>query len=281
MNSNGNSQVKGSIMKTELTLILVLMFLGMLGCQNLDDRGINVNPPTKEGVTLKECVKPPPQHYTQEIQAQLDASIPRLEIIAKADVGVIRKAVEIRKVLPGLQTFEVLDYRFCVMNRNGVINDDQYLELVKESLILLKDSVSQGSDLVAEFELHDNAILTIGNVGDGTYVMKDLTIHWEYEKCGKIVPHHPFKMVHIDPYKFNATLTTSSSSHLLDKSTSRYEYPQNKLDVFEIKLTCPEVGIYQIWLSFKFKKWGSDVWSEHKTEAKAYTHCEGQERPML
>jgi len=58
----------------------------------------------------------------------------KLKDIAKANVAVSQKVEKIRETLPGVQSFEVLEWRFCTMYANGLITNPEYVDMVKQVL---------------------------------------------------------------------------------------------------------------------------------------------------
>ena len=112
-------------MLKQIVILLVVAF-GISGCANQRDDVV-----AQGGVT---CIKPPPEIFTTAIEAQLNASTPKLGEIAKANLTANQKVEKLRETLPEVQSFEVLEYRFCRMYANGLIDKPTYNDMVKQVL---------------------------------------------------------------------------------------------------------------------------------------------------
>lgn len=78
------------------------------------------------------CCIPPGPDFIPETEAKLNLST--LQKIVNASISLEQKVQKIKETTPELQTFEVLEYRFCVMHAKGLIDAPTYNELVKKVL---------------------------------------------------------------------------------------------------------------------------------------------------
>ncbi|CAH1091333.1 hypothetical protein [Candidatus Nitrotoga sp. 1052] len=113
------------------TIVIGLIAVGIAGCvTDPSDREREI---TQVGNSVT-CIKPPPEVLTSGLEAKLDASVYKLGQIANANISSGQKIEKIRETLPQVQSFEVLEYRFCRMYTNGLIDKTTYNELVRQVL---------------------------------------------------------------------------------------------------------------------------------------------------
>ncbi len=92
------------------------------------------------------CISPPPEILTAGIEAEITASSEKLEEIASANISASKKLKLFREVFPGVHSFEVMEYRFCRMYANGLIDKDTYNEFVRLLLPTQGDATAVAAD---------------------------------------------------------------------------------------------------------------------------------------
>ena len=117
-------------------VILAVIAFGINGCgTDPNKRDTEEAKVTKGDVgEIVTCIKPPPEVLTSALEAKLDASVYKLGQIVNANITTGQKIEKIRETLPGVQSFEVLEYRFCRMYTNGLIDKLTYNNLVLKVL---------------------------------------------------------------------------------------------------------------------------------------------------
>ncbi len=134
----------------------------LVGCANERRK----DPPV-EGLT---CVAPPAEFATTENDAGIDASNTIIGDILKAKISTRQKIEKIRETLPGVQTFEVLEYRLCRMYGNKLIDLETYNEFVKQAFPILKpQELQQKKSLIYKGKNEDLASFQAWR-GEGSFV---------------------------------------------------------------------------------------------------------------
>lgn len=86
------------------------------------------------------CINPGDNVYTSKVKATIDANAEKLKVVVNAGIGFDKKIDEIRKLFPGMNEYEILDYRFCLMYANGAIDGNKYTELIQKVIPGLKSN---------------------------------------------------------------------------------------------------------------------------------------------
>jgi hypothetical protein len=121
-------------------------------------------------------------------------------------------------------------------------------------------------ELTVDFDVStfSGAEILIGNEGQHIFVLRDLTINWEYSKCPEF--ERPTTGAPLIEYRYEVNLTTSKGSKLLDSKT--FKYGSGDADKFHVDLHYPGYGVYTIWLSFKYKRLGKQTEQIYETRRK-------------
>lgn len=109
-------------------------------------------------------------------------------------------------------------------------------------------------DLQVEFFVteYTGANILIGNRGQGVVVMSALTINWGYRRCSQF--REPTVGAPLVEFRYEVNLTTSDGLHVLD--SREFKYGPGDVDKFLVDLHFPELGIYTIWMSFRYRYLG-------------------------
>jgi hypothetical protein len=153
------------------------------GACNVGGRTIVDVDPTKATV-----VAPPPDHVMEKWGATVDAAIPKVREILKAEVSAEQKVTRIRQELPNVHAFEVLHFRLGVDLENGRIDKESYLEFMRD-IVPLVTGAGGGDGLLevteARFTRDAEVDLKVRNLGDTDIIIHRICIektedHQEY-----------------------------------------------------------------------------------------------------
>lgn len=124
--------------------IFIFIFITLFSCNN------NLRKPLETSKSDILCITPPPEVYTSDIEASLDASAGKLKNIAEANISIKQKVEKIRETFKGIHSFEILEFRFCVMYINGLVDKEKYNELIDKVLPLLLKTGERLGDVTSE-----------------------------------------------------------------------------------------------------------------------------------
>ena len=143
----------------------------------------------------------------------------------------------------GLKAYEVY------MNTEFTLKkvQDHTEETVNKAVSQLKDPDLQVDYHVARYTGEN---ILIGNQGQGIIIISELTLQWGYQEC----PEYREPLV---TYRYEVDLTKSSGSKLLDDR--EFKYGPGDVDKFLVDLNFPGHGVYEIWITFKYKKIGEST----------------------
>lgn len=111
----------------------------------------------------------------------------------------------------------------------------------------------------------------IGNTGSkGIIIVSDLTLQWDYSECSQF--QEPRVGAPLITYSYTAEITKSRDSKLLDNR--QFKYAPGEVDDFNVKIKYPGLGIYQVWLEFKYKWLGEKEFKLFQTEKRSTEFCE-------
>lgn len=86
--------------------------------------------PTRTGHTVEPgkitCFEPPPDVVNTGVDAAIKAKVPKLVEVLEADFDAHRTLQRIRKEIPGLQAYEVMDFRLCNAVASGLLSRTAY-----------------------------------------------------------------------------------------------------------------------------------------------------------
>jgi hypothetical protein len=145
----------------------------------------------------------------------------------------------------GLKAYEVyMNTEFTLKKMT-----DHTEETVNKAVSQLKDS-----DLQVDYHVgqYTGANILIGNRGQGIIIISELTLHWDYRKCPEY--REPLVGAPLVTYSYEVHLTKSSDSKVLDYR--EFKYGPGDVDKFLVDLNFPGHGVYNIWITFKYKKIG-------------------------
>ena len=161
--------------KIFLIAICILLSITFFSCDT------NKRRPKKP---IEACIEPPADVLTADVKVKLDASLPSLDSIVKSNLSLERKFQRIRAETPYLQTYEVLDYRYCRMYFNGILTKEKYTEFA--TFILQK---MMGNDIkeIKTSDFENNPILTITPENGESFKIfpRKLNLKWNELKNAK------------------------------------------------------------------------------------------------
>lgn len=102
---------------------LLNAFTSLIGVRSLVGQSAPALPPV-------QCTRPPKDVYTTASEAKIFAHVPVLKQYAgDAGFGLRRNVEQVRKILPEVTSWQVLEYAFCDMHRRGYLTRAQYVDL--------------------------------------------------------------------------------------------------------------------------------------------------------
>ena len=133
-------------------------------------------------------------------------------------------------------------------------------------------SATQDPDLNVSFMVGQStgANILIGNQGNSIIAVKDLALHWKYSKCRTF--KKPTFEAQLVTYRYEADLTTSDGSKVLD--TNEFKYSQGEVDKFLVDLKYPDYGIYTVWFTFDYTRLGENGTNTFTTNQDVQEVCE-------
>ncbi len=122
---------------TRFTVLMLAVALGLSGCKTVNGRDKLIvtsptNSPTKKDSVT--CIKPPPEYLATYGDISGAAITQKLGEIAKANLTASEKVQKLRDTLPNVQSYEILDYRLCIMYANHILDRSAYTNMIQEVL---------------------------------------------------------------------------------------------------------------------------------------------------
>jgi len=150
----------------------------------------------------------------------------------------------------GLKAYEVyMNTEFTLIKVTKHTEDT-----VNKAVSKLKDPDLKVEYSVPRYNGGDANIL-IGNQGQGLIIISELTLHWDYEECSGY--QEPMFGAPIVIYRYDVDLTKSNGSKVLDER--EFKYGPGDVDKFMVNLNFPDRGVYETWITFKYKKIGEPL----------------------
>ncbi len=133
-------------------------------------------------------------------------------------------------------------------------------------------SATRDPDLNVSFmvEHSTGANILIGNQGTSIIVVRDLALHWKYSQCRTF--RKPTFEAQLVTYRYEADLTTSDGSKVLD--TNEFKYSQGEVDKFLVDLRYPDYGVYTVWFTFDYTRLGENAAHTFTTDQDVREVCE-------
>ena len=104
----------------------------------------------------------------------------------------------------------------------------------------------------------------------GIIVMSDLTLHWDYSECPEF--REPSVGAPLIEYRYEVDVTKSRDSKILD--TREFKYGPGDVDAFYVGINYPSLGVYHIWVEFKYSEFGSTTLGIYQTRKASIGLCE-------
>ncbi|MGD1717649.1 hypothetical protein [Dapis sp. BLCC M172] len=116
------------------------------------------------------------------------------------------------------------------------------------------------------------ADIKIGNQNiSGTFIVKRLTINWDYLECPQLTNEPEFSGAMMKEFEYSASLTQKSDSKVLDDQ--EFKYPPNDVDQFSIYINHSKNGVYKVWFDFDYYLFGNEDTKNKKTEEQIISYC--------